>query len=87
MRTANAAVLALVLVAFACVRTPPDDSCGAEALSGLVGMPVSATKKAIGASRTVRILYPDSVRTEDYSAERLNIEVGQDGIITGLWCG
>ncbi|MFN6952777.1 MAG: I78 family peptidase inhibitor [Albidovulum sp.] len=85
MRTANAAALAAALAA-ACMRTPPDDGCGAGALSGLVSMPVSAFK-GTGAGRTVRILYPDSARTEDYSAARLNIEVGHDGIISSLWCG
>lgn len=87
MRLDAAAALALILVTGACVTAPPEqEACGAPALASLVGAPVSAAG-GLGAGRTVRILYPDTARTEDYSPARLNVEVGYDGIITGLWCG
>jgi hypothetical protein len=78
--------LALILATAACVAAPPEDSCGALAQSNLVGAPVSAAQ-GFGVGRTVRILYPDTARTEDFSPGRLNVEVGYDGIITSFWCG
>lgn len=86
MRLTLPAGLAMILATAACVTAPEADSCGAGALSTLVGAPVSAAD-GIGDGGTVRILYPDSARTEDYAPSRLNVEVGHDGIITSLWCG
>jgi hypothetical protein len=86
MRYTTSAGLALILATAACVTAPEEDSCGAKALSNLVGAPVAAAE-GIGVGRTVRILYPDTARTEDYAPARLNVEVGYDGIISSLWCG
>lgn len=75
-----------MLAISACVTAPGKDSCGAEALSTLVGAPVAAAE-GIGVGRTVRILYPDTARIEDYAPARLNLEVNHEGIISSLWCG
>lgn len=85
MRSA-ATGLALILMTAACVTTPADDSCGATDLAYLVGQAEPAAH-SLPAAAPVRILYPDSMRTEDYRPDRINIEIGADGYIDSVWCG
>lgn len=66
----------------------PDMSaqCGAEDLQDLIGTPSSDVDfAALGVP--LRILPPGSMMTMDYRADRLNVELDQDGMITRLWCG
>ena len=72
----------------ACVETPPSqpDTCGASALSGLVGQDrkVLETMKFGG---PVRIIEPGMAVTMDYMESRLNISVDEAGRIDRVSCG
>lgn len=51
-----------------------------------VGKPVD--EAAIKATdRPYRILKPDSMMTMDHSPSRINVEHGDDGVVTRVWCG
>lgn len=63
---------------------PGPDECGAAALSSLIGAPAAA---APAPSETVRVIRPGDAVTLDYRAERLNVEIGEDGRIERLRCG
>ncbi|MGL4279717.1 MAG: I78 family peptidase inhibitor [Albidovulum sp.] len=82
----KAAILALILGTAGCVPTQPADTCGAERLSYIVGQNAAAAYQ-LPQGLPVRILYPATPRSEDYSPSRINIEIGADGIITSVWCG
>lgn len=61
------------------------DSCGAQRFAALVG----TRADQIGAGTLppgARILTPDMMVTMDFSAQRLNIMVGTDGLIGSLRC-
>ncbi|MGZ9808903.1 I78 family peptidase inhibitor [Pseudoroseicyclus sp. H15] len=90
-------LLALPLALAACemtpVNTPPAEdlaSCGGDAQLDLIG-----ATRAYAASRlatrvddgSARLLEPDSIITMDYRADRLNVELDGDGIVTGVKCG
>ncbi len=77
---------AAILLVAACAPPSEVDACGATGLSGLVGAPVAAAE-ALDRKGPVRILHPETPRTEEYAPARLNVEVGPDGLITALWCG
>lgn len=80
------AILALILGIAGCVPTQPADTCGAGPLSYLVGQDAAAAYQ-LQPGPPVRILYPATPRTEEYSPARLNIEIGADGYIKSVWCG
>lgn len=63
-----------------------EEACGASSLQGLIGQPegVLATMRF---SQVLRVIGPGMAVTMDYSPDRLNIDVGEDGLITRLWCG
>lgn len=71
-------------------ETPPASdlppSCGAEALSGLVGQP-RAVADAMRFDVPVRIIGPGQAVTMDYLANRLNITYNALGIIDRVYCG
>lgn len=78
--------LVLVLVASACIPAPEDDTCDAARLSYLVGQPESAAME-LPQDAPIRVLHPDSLRTEEYSPARINVEVDANGYIASIWCG
>ena len=88
--TIAAALLALA----ACVPDdePPSrqlseaDTCGAEPLQILVGMPYEARDFEEG-ERPIRVLPPDSAMTMDHRVDRLNVDLDEEGVITRFWCG
>lgn len=82
----KAAILALILGTAACVPSGPTDTCGATHLSYLIGQDASAVYR-LQPGPPIRILYPATPRTEDYSPARANVDIGADGIITNVWCG
>lgn len=84
MRVA-AALAGLALLA-ACVAEPPRAECGAAGLQGLVGRDKSVLA-AMSLPPVTRVIEPWTAVTEDYNAQRLNIDVDARGRITGLWCG
>ena len=67
------------------------DACGASRLTAyLNAVPRAAIKPAIIATvgeRAIRFLGPGEMATMDYQPARLNVEVAQDGRITGFRCG
>jgi len=87
----RAAIAALALLA-ACATAPvsPEgasdaDTCGMAGFAHLIGAPAAAIDRATLPPRT-RIITPDMAVTMDYSAERLNIIVGTDGIVGSMRC-
>lgn len=72
--------------------TPPTipaagaDTCGAGALHGLVGQPVSKVPAAL-AGPSLRVIRPDQPVTQDFRAERMNVHLDRRDFITGITCG
>lgn len=62
------------------------DICPASELTELVGGPEDVAD-TIDYDGPVRVIHPDSVITEDYRPERLNIDVNDAGLIERFWCG
>jgi hypothetical protein len=65
---------------------PPDDACGAPGLQGLVGQPRRVLETMTFAG-PVRVIEPGMAVTMDYSPNRLNIELDDEGTITRVTCG
>jgi hypothetical protein len=62
------------------------DRCGASRLSGYAGQhPDTLDPQYL--PQVVRLIRPGDAVTEDFSAARLNVNVGQDGLIRRFWCG
>jgi PBP1b-binding outer membrane lipoprotein LpoB len=92
----RASIVTFALLAAACAgqpATPPDnandataqDTCGMARFQHLIGTDASAIDQSTLPPRT-RIITPDSMVTQDFSAERLNIFTGTDGKVSSLRC-
>jgi hypothetical protein len=90
-------LLALPLLAMACTQSdptpprsmPPEDivdACVAAELQDLVGQP-AAVATAITFAVPVRIIEPGMAVTMDFNPQRLNIEIGEGGLIARIFCG
>lgn len=79
-------LLAGILATAACVAEPEENACGAAGMQDLLDR-----DKAVLAAMTLpvgtRVIEPGTAVTEDYRADRLNIDVDASGTITGVWCG
>ncbi|MDZ4762160.1 MAG: I78 family peptidase inhibitor [Alphaproteobacteria bacterium] len=65
---------------------PPEDACNAAQYAPMVGEPAGL----VGippASPSVRHIRPDTEVTMDFRADRLNIDINADDMITGFRCG
>lgn len=62
------------------------DTCGAKKFAQLVGQPQTAVAMA-GITQEYRIIDPFSIVTQEYSPDRINVNVDGAGIITHLTCG
>lgn len=85
------AAAALLLGLAACDLALPElpsvpTACGAPALQGLVGQD-AAVLHAMTFAVQVRIIRPGDMVTEDYSEQRLNIEVDANEKISQVYCG
>jgi len=60
------------------------DTCGASQYASLIGSNFAAV--TLPAEANVRIIQPDSVVTQDFRADRANIVVDANGIITAVEC-
>ena len=60
-------------------------TCGADQMQDLIGQPVVGMPDRL--SETVRIIPPDSVVTQDFRPDRMNVDLDADGIIIRIWCG
>lgn len=61
------------------------DSCGAGRFAHLVGTHAAQIDRAALPARA-RVITPDMMVTQDFSAERLNVLVGSDGKVGSLAC-
>lgn len=71
---------------------PPaeDDTCAAAGLADMIGAPREAVEAALAervAARTARVLAPGQPMTMDYRADRINVMLDDDGVVTRLTCG
>ena len=96
------ALLALPFLAAACVqegpRLPPvgiaaeagsavaEDTCGAARFTFLVGEPQSALE-GVGFPAETRIIPPDTVVTQDFRADRLNVVIDGNAEVERVYCG
>lgn len=85
-----ALALAAPLALAACLADEPDtmpdeDQCGAAALQSLVGQP-QAVLDAMTFPEGTRIIQPGMPVTMDYRPDRLNIQIGEDGLIKSVHC-
>lgn len=71
---------------------PPEaaDQCGASKLGAYVGKPAddltTAAIRAAVVHDRIRVIRPGTAVTMDYRADRLNVDVGEDGRIRRLYC-
>ena len=61
------------------------DTCGMAAFAHLIGAPAADIDRAALPPRT-RIIAPNSMVTQDFSPQRLNIMTGADGRVSSLRC-
>jgi len=63
-----------------------EGDCGAAGLQALVGTSVGALDPAT-LPEPRRIIFPGQAVTMDFSADRLNVEIGTDDRVTRVYCG
>ncbi|SDC75449.1 I78 family peptidase inhibitor [Ruegeria marina] len=59
--------------------------CGGEGLEGIIGQPVADVMARLPDG--VRVIGPDTVVTQDYRPDRLNVTTDEAGTVTGFACG
>lgn len=64
---------------------PPPDACGAAQYAALVGQPITAAGVPVE-SPSVRYIRPNTQVTMDFRADRLNIDIDANDVITGFRC-
>ncbi|MGH1577377.1 I78 family peptidase inhibitor [Planktotalea sp.] len=80
--------LSAVALLAACVpakEASTPDTCPKSQFSGIIGTDVNAA--VLPLTLTYRVIYPGDVVTMDHAPERLNIDVDDNGIVSGLRCG
>lgn len=60
------------------------DTCGAAAYRAMIGTPLAAA--SFPATPNIRVIQPDTMVTQDFRPDRINVIVNASGIITGLEC-
>lgn len=60
------------------------DTCGAAAYSAMIGTSIAAA--SFPATPNIRVIMPDSMVTQDFRPDRLNVIVDASGTITSLEC-
>lgn len=60
------------------------DTCGATQYSAMVGQQLTAV--TLPADSGIRIIQPDTVVTQDFRADRVNVIVDANGVITSVEC-
>ena len=81
-------MLALAMVLAGCVSAdaPDQNACGAAGMQSLVGQGRDVLA-AMTLPQGTRVIEPGMAITEDYRADRLNLDVDAGGRITRVWCG
>ncbi len=64
---------------------PPPDACGAAQYASLVGQPITAAGVP-AEGPNVRYIRPNTQVTMDFRADRLNIDIDANEMITGFRC-
>jgi hypothetical protein len=77
--------LALSLATAGCASPGGADTCGMAQFAHLVGAPADQIDRAT-LPAGARVITPDTMVTQDFRAERLNIMVGVDGVVGSLAC-
>lgn len=71
--------------------TTGDSRCDAGAAQSLVGQQATGDvveeARTMAGAETARTLHPDQAVTMEFVEGRLNVDVDEDGVITGLRCG
>ena len=65
---------------------PAADACGASGFQNLVGTSVGGLDPAT-LPEPRRIVFPDQSVTQDFVAERLNVEIGANDQVARVYCG
>lgn len=65
----------------------PVNECGALEAQDLVGKSIEDLAATTFAAEVTRFINPGDVITQDFRAERMNIEFGEDGAISRVYCG
>lgn len=65
---------------------PPAGICDAPQMQGLVGQPAMILS-SMSLRNPVRIIKPGMAVTMDYAPERMNIQIGENGLIESVTCG
>ncbi len=72
-------------------EAPPVGNCDATQVQSLIGQAytddIGAQAQQDAGARDLRVLKPDDVTTMEFVGERLNIELDEKSVITGLRCG
>lgn len=96
IRQVSGAMFALVLVScgptgeedVVLVEEPPvSNECGAAEAQDLVGKRVEDLASVTFPAEITRFINPGDVITQDFRAERMNIQFGEDGAISRVYCG
>lgn len=70
---------------------PPVGDCDATQVQGLVGQPYTDTlgdqARQDASAQQLRVLKPDDITTMEFVGERLNIELDENGTVSGVRCG
>jgi Peptidase inhibitor I78 family len=68
--------------------TPPAQlaTCGADQRTEFLGLPLIVLQTS-GLMPGARVIRPGDAMTEDYSANRLNVDLDANDHVTRLWCG
>ncbi|WP_280338193.1 I78 family peptidase inhibitor [Salinicola acroporae] len=73
------------------MKPVPEDACGAQTVGSLVGETLTDALQAEIADRSraaeIRVIEPGKSYTMDYRAERLDIKVDDQRMITDISCG
>ncbi|MAM57468.1 MAG: hypothetical protein CMN25_09060 [Salinicola sp.] len=73
------------------VKPVPEDACGAQTVGSLVGETLTDELQAQIADRSraadIRVIEPGKSYTMDYRAQRLDIKVDDQRMITDISCG
>jgi len=54
-------------------------------VQGLIGQPVADVRRDL--HEAARIIPPDSVVTQDFRPDRMNVDLDAAGVIARIWCG
>jgi len=88
----------LILAALtACTPVPPaekpaaEGACNANAANAIIGKAYTADAiekaRIASGSKTVRVIRPGMAVTMDYRIDRLNVDLDEKDVVTGVHCG